>query len=238
MTPEHLQFGRDLEALERLVPINGRRIVHVGCGDGAVCFTLAKRGATMLGVDSDPARAQENRALGNFQRVTLIEGFAQNLPENDGTVDCVFMLNFLSRLESDDMDDCLAEACRVLKEVDGLLYVADDDTSGTYDDMLRLFDDRSSERAWALESLMEMPQDVFASARQIHYNLKREFSDFEAFLKTILLADKSGINIEEIDIDYAKALFEQGRKKNIFEFEQARRVDLYRTGVAVPAAAS
>ena len=58
MTLEHLQFGSDLEALERLVPLNGRRVVHPGCGDGGVCFTLAKRGASVLGVDSDPVRAQ------------------------------------------------------------------------------------------------------------------------------------------------------------------------------------
>ena len=238
MTLEHLQFGSDLEALERLVPLNGRRVVHPGCGDGGVCFTLAKRGASVLGVDSDPVRAQENRVLGTFERVTLVEGFAQNLPENDGTVDCVIMINFLSRLEANDMDDCLAEACRVLKEADGFLYVVDDDTSGSYEDMLRIFIDRSSERAWALEALQEMPQDVFASTREIHYNLKRQFPDFEAFLNMILSADKTGITIEDVDIDYVKALFEQGRQKNNFEFEQARRVDLYRTGNATLAPVS
>ena len=238
MTLEHLQFGSDLEALERLVPLNGRRVVHPGCGDGGVCFTLAKRGASVLGVDSDPVRAQENRVLGTFERVTLVEGFAQNLPENDGTVDCVIMMNFLSRLDADDMDDCLAEACRVLKEADGFLYVVDDDTSGSYDDMLRIFDDRSSERAWALEALQEMLQDVFASAREIHYNLRQKFPDFEAFLNMILSADKTGITIEDVDTDYVKALFEQGRQKNNFEFEQARRVDLYRTGNATLAPVS
>ena len=176
--------------------------------------------------------------LGTFERVTLVEGFAQNLPENNGTVDCVIMINFLSRLEADDIDDCLAEACRVLKEADGFLYVVDDDTSGSYEDMLRIFIDRSSERAWALEALQEMPQDVFASTREIHYNLKRQFPDFEAFLNMILSADKTGITIEDVDIDYVKALFEQGRQKNNFEFEQARRVDLYRTGNATLAPVS
>ncbi len=57
MTPEYIPFGSDIEALERLVPLNGRRIVHVGCGDGAISFALAKRGASVLGVETDVARA-------------------------------------------------------------------------------------------------------------------------------------------------------------------------------------
>jgi hypothetical protein len=32
MSPVLFQFGSDIEALERLIPLNHRRIVHVGCG--------------------------------------------------------------------------------------------------------------------------------------------------------------------------------------------------------------
>jgi ubiquinone/menaquinone biosynthesis C-methylase UbiE len=234
MAPEYHQFASDLEALDRLVPLAGRRVVHVGCGNGALCFELAKRGATVLGVDSDPEKARASRALGAFPQISLVEGFAQNLPENDGTVDCVVMLDFLSHRESEDMDACLAEACRVLKAEGGALYVADDATSGSYDDMLRLLDDRSTERAWALEALGDMPEDVFASAREINYNLKRQFADFETFLGGIMAADKTGIDLAEVDMDYLRALFEQGRVKAMFEFDQARRVDLYTTGGVAP----
>ena len=235
MTPEYIPFGSDIEALERLVPLNGRRIVHVGCGDGAISFALAKRGASVLGVETDVARAQANRALSTVEGVTLVEGFAQNLPGNNGTVDCVILLNFLSRVEAYDMDDCLTEACRVLTENDGLLYVGEFDTNGSYDDIVRMFHDESAERAWAVDALLRMPQDVFASAREIRYDLKRQFSDFDTFVGKFMAANESGITIEKLNSENFKALFEQGRRGNIFEFEQVRRVNLYRTGNVSPA---
>ncbi len=236
MTPEHIKFDSDIEALERLVPLNGRRVVHVGCGDGALSLALAKRGATVLGVEADTEQARVNRASGAAGRLTFVEGFAQNLPQNDGTVDCVVMADFLSRVEAYDMDDCLTEACRVLKEIDGLLYVSDYDTSGSYDDMVRMFYDQSAERAWALDALLRMPQDIFATAREIHYGLKRQFGDFDAFAGKFMAAGDSDIIVENMNSEYVRALFEQGRKGNVFEFEQARRVNLYRTGIVAPAA--
>jgi ubiquinone/menaquinone biosynthesis C-methylase UbiE len=219
MTPENLLFGSDLEALERLVPLKAQRIVHVGCGTGALSIELAKRGASVLGVETDPQQALENRSLGSLQGVTLVEGFAQNLPQNDGTVDGMIRVNFLSRVEAHDMDDCLAEACRVLKENDGLLYVCDYDTSGSYDDMVRMFHDQSIERAWALNALLRMPQDAFARAREIHYGLKCQFPNFDAFVANARAAGDTELTIESIDSEHVRAMFEHGRTGSIFEFE-------------------
>ena len=101
------------------MPLARRRVVHIGCGDGALAFELTKRGATVLGINSDPVQARINRALGSFPQVTLVEGFPQNLPQNDGTVYCVIFANYLSQIDAHDIDECLGEACRILKELDG-----------------------------------------------------------------------------------------------------------------------
>ena len=237
MTPEILQVGSDIEALERLVPLKGRHIIDVGCGDGALAFALAKRGASVLGIEADPHRAQANRALGAFQRVTLVEGFAQNLPRNDGTVDCVIFANFLSRIEAYDMDDCLREARRVLNDNDGIHYVVEQETSGSYDDMVRMFHDESAERAWALDALKRMSEILFSSVREVHYGLKRQFSDFDAFIARFMAAKKSPYGIEDVNNSDVRAVFEQGRKGDGYEFEQAMRVNLYCTGKAPSASA-
>lgn len=133
------------------------------------------------------------------------------------------------------MDYCLAEACRVLNDHDGLIYVGEDETSGSFDDMVRMIDDHSVERAWTMDALDRMPSDFFAAAREIHYRLKRQFSGFDAFAGALL--GKPAITTEMINDEIVKALFEQGRKGNIFEFDQARRVNLYRTGNVSPAGA-
>jgi hypothetical protein len=82
-----------------------------------------------------------------------------------------------------------------------------------------------------------MPPDVFASAREIHYGLKRQFSGFITFAGALMAANKSVITTEMINDETVKALFEQGREGNIFEFDQARRANLYRTGNVSPAGA-
>lgn len=230
MTPETIEAKSDIEAMQRLIALPGRRIVDVACGDGALAFTLAERGASVLGIQSDPGQARVNRALGDFQQVTLVEGYAQNLPQNDGTVDCVIFFDCLSRIEAEEMDDCLAEACRVLKENDGLLYVLEKDTSGLFDGIIRMFDDQSAVRAWASDALLRMPQDIFASAREIHYGLKRQFPDFASFVASFMAAENISYGLEDINNADVNAFFEQGKKDAGYEFELEMRVNLYRTG--------
>ena len=230
MTPETIEAGSDIVAMERLISLTGKRIVDVACGDGALAFELAKRGATVMGIQSDPGQAEENRALGNYQQVTLVEGYAQNLPQNDGTVDCVIFADCLSRIEAEDMDDCLAEACRVLKENDGLLYVLEKDTNGLFDGIIRMFDDQSTVRAWASDALLRMPQNVFASTREIHYGLKRQFPDFASFVAKFMAVENISYGLEDINNGDVNALFEQGKKGAGYEFELEMRVNLYRTG--------
>ena len=234
MTPETLKFKNDIDAMERLIPLARRRVVHIGCGDGGLAFELAKRGATVLGINSDPVQARINRALGGFAQVTLVEGFPQNLPQNDGTVDCVIFANYLSQIDARDMDECLGEACRILKEVDGFLYVLEKDSSGLYDGILRMFDDQSAVRAWAGDALLRMPQNFFASAREIHYSVKQEFSSFDAFFDKCMAKKAINYGAADVNDEDVRAYFEQGCKGAGYEFEQEMRVSLYRSGPVAP----
>ncbi len=214
-----------------------RRIVDVACGDGALAFALAKRGASVMGIQSDPVQAKINRTLGSFQQVTLVEGYAQNLPQNDGTVDCVIFADCLSRIDAHDMDDCLAEACRVLKENDGLLYVLEKDTSGLFDGIIRMFDDQSAVRASASDALLRMPQNIFASAREVHYGLKQRFPDFGSFVTKFMAAENISYGLEDVNNGDVNAFFEQGKKGAGYEFELEMRVNLFRTGPVPPVSA-
>ena len=49
------------------------------------------------------------------------------------------------------MDDSPIEACHVVRENDGPLYVGKYDSSGSYDDILSMFHDQSAKRMWALD---------------------------------------------------------------------------------------
>jgi 2-polyprenyl-3-methyl-5-hydroxy-6-metoxy-1,4-benzoquinol methylase len=86
-------------ALLRHVPPNARRALDVGCGDGVVARTLARRGLTILALDISPrmielARARTDRALPVEYHVGDI--MTTDLPA--GAFDVVTSINMLHHL--------------------------------------------------------------------------------------------------------------------------------------------
>ena len=46
--------GAETAALARLAPVDGLRVLELGCGDGRLTFRYAGAAASVLAVDSDP----------------------------------------------------------------------------------------------------------------------------------------------------------------------------------------
>lgn len=53
----------ELEALDRLVDLDGRRVLEVGCGNGRLTYRYANRTTYVLGVDPDAAAIADARAV-------------------------------------------------------------------------------------------------------------------------------------------------------------------------------
>ncbi len=56
--------GRELELIERIADWAGKDVLDVGCGEGRTSRRLARRAATVLGVDPDQAAVARARAGG------------------------------------------------------------------------------------------------------------------------------------------------------------------------------
>ena len=54
--------GAELEALARLGPVDGLRVVELGCGDGRLTFRYAHATASVLAVDPEPDLISAARA--------------------------------------------------------------------------------------------------------------------------------------------------------------------------------
>lgn len=104
-----------LAALERIVPISGRRIADVGTGIGHYPMLLARRTGRTYGVEADPELLAEarRRAAGSRQpNIRIVEGDITSLPLRDGAVDIVLT----AQIEPDDGSaPAIAEAMRVLR---------------------------------------------------------------------------------------------------------------------------
>jgi ubiquinone/menaquinone biosynthesis C-methylase UbiE len=104
------------ELVRFLAPIEGRRILDVGTGTGRAAIALARRGATVTGVDASAEmldvarrRAEEAGAAVTFQR-----GDAHRLEFASRSFDSVVCLRVL--MHTPDWRTSLGELCRVAAE--------------------------------------------------------------------------------------------------------------------------
>lgn len=104
-----------LAALERIVPLSGKRIADVGTGIGHYPMLLARRTGRTYGIESDPAllEAARRRASESHQpNIRIVEGEPDALPLRDGAVDIVLS----GRIEPNEAAlPAIAEAMRVLR---------------------------------------------------------------------------------------------------------------------------
>jgi ubiquinone/menaquinone biosynthesis C-methylase UbiE len=111
--------------LDFIGPVEGRRILDLGCGDGLLTSTLAERGARAIGVDADramlqAASARSARGQGHCPR--FVEGRIEQLPFPNGSFDVVVMVAVLCLVA--DRTGAVGEAARVLRP-GGRLVIGD-----------------------------------------------------------------------------------------------------------------
>ncbi len=104
-----------LAALERIVPLSGKRIADVGTGIGHYPMLLARRTARTYGIESDAGLltvARQRAAASHQPNVRIVEGSGSALPLRDGAVDIVLS----SEIDPDDGSwPAIREALRVLR---------------------------------------------------------------------------------------------------------------------------
>jgi ubiquinone/menaquinone biosynthesis C-methylase UbiE len=118
------------------------RGLDVGCGTGRLLAFLhdAWPGIRWTGLDLSPPYLDEARRLiGRTARVKLIEGAAEKLPFEDGSLDLVVSSFLLHELPPDVRLAALRETARVLKR-DGLVVIVDSLQKGDHPDWDGLLD--------------------------------------------------------------------------------------------------
>jgi SAM-dependent methyltransferase len=113
---EMIDPGRKvLAALERIVPLSGKRIADVGTGIGHYPMLLARRTARTYGIESEPAllgEARSRASAAHQPNIRMVEGEPTALPLRDGAVDVVLH----GLIEADDAwMPAIREALRVVR---------------------------------------------------------------------------------------------------------------------------
>ncbi|QTA92457.1 class I SAM-dependent methyltransferase [Desulfonema magnum] len=99
--------------LNMLEPVQGSRVLDIGCGTGASLFPFIEKGLLTTGLDPSPDMI--DIALKNLgHRADLYRGFAEDLPFDDNFFNQACLVKSLEFVE--DPKKAIEEACRVAKD--------------------------------------------------------------------------------------------------------------------------
>lgn len=217
--------------LEELLEIDGRDVLDVGCGEGALAARLAGSGARVIGLDPLPqalARARAERPEGPNLR--YVAGSAEALPFAGSSFDLVIFFNSLHHVGLAEMPRALTEAARVLRP-GGALYVQEPLARGPAFELLRPVDDETAIRAAALEALRGVPPELFVAGESREPVLAVRHADFATLRARVLGVDPARAEAFEANEQQLRAAFERlGRPAEAggYEFDQPFRVELLR----------
>lgn len=100
---------RRLNLIRRYAPLEGRRVLDIGCGLGAYVANFRRFTPYAFGMDVDAPRVQEGRRRGIEN---LLLAAAESLPFADATFDVIVLNEVIEHVQDDAAT--LREACRVL----------------------------------------------------------------------------------------------------------------------------
>ena len=90
-----------LEWIDKLAPLRGRRVLDVGCGGGILAEAMARRGATVTGIDlaDKPLKVARLHALEAGAQVEYLEVAAEDLArQRPGAFDAITCMEMLEHV--------------------------------------------------------------------------------------------------------------------------------------------
>lgn len=204
------EYGH-LEVLDALLPVEGRRVIDIGCGDGALVRALARRGASVIGVEIDERALARARAADPAGSETFRVGRGEALPLDAGSVDVAVFFNSLHHVPAGSQPIALQEAARVLVP-GGRLYVAEPIAAGPSFELVRPIDDETAVRAAAFAALRRAEAEgLFRRLDERLYRHAAHYRDVAAFRDKMLAVDPARAAALDADAGLAARFETLGR---------------------------
>ena len=183
----------ELDVIESLVPLDGARVVELGCGAARLARALLDRhaDAQVVGLDVDARQLAKNRAEPH-PRLEFVEAGAQAIPREDASFDVAIMLKSLHHVPQAEMARALDEVRRVLRPR-GLLYVSEPVYAGPLNEIVRLYNDEGAVRAAAQAALdAAVRAGGWSESATVRFDVPvhfRDYADFETRMMFPTFAD-------------------------------------------------
>ncbi|MBE9559763.1 MAG: class I SAM-dependent methyltransferase [Proteobacteria bacterium] len=216
------------EIYERLLSLDGKHILELGCGGAEITRNIATAGAErrLTALEVDEIAHQKNRQITDLANVTFGLSGAQEIPLEDESVDVVFMFKSLHHVPLELMESSMHEIRRVLKP-GGLAYISEPVFAGDFNEILRLFHDEQKVRKAAFDALEKAVDDgLFSLVEEVFFNSPMRFENFAEFEENTIKATHSYHALDDALYDLVKQRFEQHVGADGAQFWMPMRVDL------------
>jgi len=178
---------RHVDELERSVPLPGRAVLDVGCGGGGFLRALARRGATVAGVEIDEGQLARARASG-LDESCLHVGRAEALPFADASFDVVCCIFTLHHFPAEVQGQAFAEAARVLRP-GGALFIVEPTPAGALTEVLKPIEDETDVRTGSIALLRDGATPGLARRSEVAYEVARRFDRAEDLMRMAVDVD-------------------------------------------------
>jgi ubiquinone/menaquinone biosynthesis C-methylase UbiE len=220
-----MEERRHSDVIREKLPLEGRRVLDVACGDGVLVRFLRSEGASPIGLDSraaalDAARAEDPEGL-------YLLGRPQALPFADGSIDAVVFFNSLHMIDPDQHMAVLGEAHRVLVP-GGHVFVQEPLAEGDYHELIRVIEDDSTPCERAYQSICAARELRLNAVADIVYDAPVRHDHFENFAERFLALDPGRAGrLAELEPDLRLAFERLGQRRDDgYLFRRPTRVNL------------
>jgi len=220
----------EMEELEQLLSLDGKKILELGCGKAEITRFIATNGygREITATEMDEVQHTNNMLIEDLPNVTFLMAGAEKIPLDDGIFDIVFMFKSLHHVPGDLMGSALSEITRVLKP-GGIAYISEPVFKGDFNEVLRIFHDEEEVREMAYGAINNsISSQEFLSVKELFFNVPMYFENFEVFEDKIINVTHSNHELSAELIQRVKEQFLLNMKDNGANFLMPIRVNLLR----------
>lgn len=220
----------EIQLLLAELPLDGARVLELGCGKADKTRTLAQSGRVreIVALEVDAIQHAHNLRVADLPNVHFRHGGAEAIPAADASVDVVLMFKSLHHVPLGLMDQALGEIARVLRP-GGLAWISEPVFAGELNELMCLFYNEQTVREAAFAAVRRaVDNGLLALERQLFFLTRSHFDDFAQF-------DARMIQVTHTEHRLSPELYEQVRQRFAAHltptgatFYPPQRVDLLR----------
>ncbi len=232
--PESYRTAHELEMMQELLPLEGARIVELGCGAAWIARQLAERypGSRFTATEVDRIQHQKNRDQSVPQNLEFRLGGAEAIEAESGSVDIVWMLKSLHHVPPELMPAAMEEIVRVLRP-GGLAYFCEPVYAGEFNALMSLIHDEKVVRTLAFEAIRGLVESGRMTLEgEYFFNVPGRFATWEAFEDRFLKITHTRLDIDAARYEGIRQAFLAHMGPEGADFLKPHRIDLLRKPAA------